>query len=179
MVIWITGLSGAGKSTLCRTVRTLLQDRQHAIVVLDGDAVRAAFDNDLGYREKDRVVQIQRMQRLARLLSDQGLVVVVAALYSHPDLLKWNRANLRGYFEVYMKASLSTLAARDPKGLYREASAGLRQNIVGIDIPWHAPVEADLILDADCASEPEEWARLLISSLTDRSSTLPCPVKCS
>ncbi len=174
MVIWITGLSGAGKTTLCHAVRNLLKERHGAVVVLDGDAVRAAFGNDLGYREEDRSVQIKRMQRIAKLLSDQDVVVLVAALYANPELLKWNRANLRGYFEVYLKASLSTLAARDPKGLYREASAGSRQNVVGFDIPWRAPSEADLVLDADRAAEPEEWAHLLISSLSDHSSTRLC-----
>src|SRR5215813_5599078 len=66
MVIWITGLSGAGKTTLCRALWQELKPSCPALVCLDGDAVRAAFGHDLGYREADRRTQIQRLQRLAQ-----------------------------------------------------------------------------------------------------------------
>ena len=147
MVIWITGLSGAGKTTICDAVRARLDNRLPHLVILDGDAIRDVFGNALGFKEKDRVVQINRLQRLAKMLSDQGLVVLVAALYSHPDLLAWNRANLNGYFEVYLDASIEDVRARDPKGLYGKAAAGQMLDVVGIDIDWRPPSSPDLVLD--------------------------------
>ena len=165
MVIWITGLSGAGKTTLCRALWQELKSRCPELVCLDGDAVRAAFGHDLGYRESDRRMQIQRLQRLAQLLAEQGLVVLVAALYSHPELLAWNRQNLREYFEIYLKASTDTLRRRDAKGLYREAAAGMRPHVVSVDIPWHAPDAPNLVIDVDNAPSPEVCARQVISAL--------------
>jgi adenylylsulfate kinase len=148
MVVWITGLSASGKTTLCRALESLLRPRVPALVVLDGDSVREMFGNDLGHREPDRVVQIQRLQRMARELSGQGLVVLVAALYASPDLLAWNRANIEHYFEVYIEASLELVCARDPKGLYDKAARGEMKDVVGVDIPWREPANPDLVVEA-------------------------------
>lgn len=165
MVIWFTGLSGSGKTTLCQTIARMLRPARPGIVILDGDAVRAAFGNDLGFSEDDRKLQIGRMQRLARLLSDQGLTVLVAALYAHQDLLSWNRQHMGQYFEVYLRASRETLAGRDPKGYYRELAAGRKTNFVGFDIPWHEPAQPDLIIDADSAPGAEEVSRRIINAV--------------
>ena len=51
-------------------------------VLLDGDAVRELFGGDLGYDEQSRIEHIKRIQRLTKFLTDQGIDVVVAALYS-------------------------------------------------------------------------------------------------
>jgi adenylyl-sulfate kinase len=147
MVIWITGLSGSGKSTLCQALRARLKPLRPSLVMLDGDAVRAAFGDDLGYHETDRIRQIKRLQGIARMLVDQGVTVLVAALYAHPDLSAWNRANLRSYFEVYLRADVDFLLGRDGKGLYDRARRGEISNVVGVDIPWHAPTQPDLVID--------------------------------
>ena len=159
MVIWITGLSGAGKSTLCGALVDMLKPRCPGLVVLDGDVVRTVFDDGLGYSEANRAVQIRRIQRLAAWLDGQGLVVLVGALYAHPDLLSWNRANFCDYLEVYLRADMSFLRGIDPKGLYSKAARGEISEVVGHDIPWHEPVASDLVLDAAERCAAAEWAR--------------------
>jgi adenylylsulfate kinase-like enzyme len=170
-VLWVTGLSGTGKTTLCRALWRAMKPAHPELVCLDGDAVREACGHDLGYREADRRVQIQRMQRLAKLLADQGLTVLVAALYAHPELLEWNRNNLPGYFEIHLKASLDTLRARDSKGLYQRAAQGQCENIVGLDIPWHAPAAPDFVLEAEGAPVPDECARQVLARIPGLSAT--------
>ncbi len=146
MVVWITGLSGAGKTTLSRALRDLVKPRLPGLALVDGDTVRAMFA-DLGYTEPERVVQIQRLQQLAKFLSDQDVVAIVAGLYASPELLDWNRQNLPGYFEVYIEAPMALLRERDSKGLYAGADGGT-ENVVGVDIPWHAPTSPDMVIDA-------------------------------
>ena len=158
MVVWITGLSAAGKSTLCQAVYRLMKPMLPTLVTLDGDAVRAVMGHDLGHAERDRRTQLARLQHLAKLLAEQELCVLVAVLYSHPDALAWNRANLPGYFEVYLRASLDTVMARDPRGLYAKAVRGLMPDVVGIDIPWHEPRHPDLVFDMDHAPSPDDMA---------------------
>ena len=165
MVIWITGLSGAGKTTLCQALYQLLKPHLPQVVLLDGDAVRAVFDQEIGYREVDRLAHVRRIQRLAKLLSDQGQVVLVAVLYSHPDLLGWNREQLQPYVEVYLRAPLEVLRQRDTKDLYAKALAGERVDVVGIDIPWHAPQQADLVVDMEDPEPPERLARTVIAAI--------------
>ncbi len=139
MVIWITGLSGSGKTTLATALYKAMKPRLPALVRIDGDEVRALFGNSLSFSESDRRLQIQRIQSLAAMLDGQGLPVIVAALYAHPDLLAWNRDHFSNYFEVYIDASLDLVRSRDPKGLYAKAQAGKISHVVGMDVPWHAP----------------------------------------
>ncbi len=162
MVIWITGLSGAGKTSLCDALSRKLKPRLPQLASIDGDAVRQLFGDVLGHSEANRKEQIGRIQRLAKMLSDQGLIVLAAALYSHPDLLAWNRANLPEYFEVYLDASFDLVARRDSKGLYAGAAAGTVPHVVGVDIPWHAPRAPDLRLDATAGSDPDDLALAVI-----------------
>lgn len=165
MVIWVTGLSGSGKTTLCTKLRDLLKSTIPELVLLDGDQVRQAFGEGLGYREEDRIVQIKRIQNLALMLSNQGMVVLVAALYANPELLAWNRENLTGYFEIYLEASLEALKLRDYKGLYQGASSGTIPNVVGMDIPWHSPQSPDLTVNTDELPDPEITAQRLIAAI--------------
>ncbi len=170
MVIWITGLSGAGKTSLCEALSRKLKPHLPQLVLIDGDAVRRLFGDTLGHREADRKEQIGRIQRFAKMLSDQGLVVLVAALYCHPDLLAWNRANLIGYFEVYLDAPLDLVQRRDSKGLYAGAAAGDVPHVVGVDIPWHAPQAPDLRLDAGAGMNPDDMAMGVIRAVPFLSS---------
>ncbi len=161
MVIWVTGLAGAGKTTVCRYLYGQLKPSMLELVMLDGDAVRGAFDHDLGYSEAARVQQVSRVQRIARLLSDQELVVIVALVYAHPDLLAWNREHIAGYFEVLLDAPLELVRRRDPKGLYSRAARGETRDLVGHDIPWHRPASADLVLDVSREPPPESLAEAI------------------
>jgi adenylylsulfate kinase-like enzyme len=164
-VIWCVGLSGSGKSTLCAAIRSMTASVLPGLVLLDGDAVREAFGNDLGFAIADRRVQIGRLRGIAGLLAHQGLIVLVAAVYSEPDLLEANRQCLPGYFEVYLKSSMATLRRRDPKGIYGRAEAGSLAHVVGVDIPWHPPGRADLILDMDRPESPCALARRVIKAV--------------
>jgi adenylylsulfate kinase len=165
MVIWFTGLSGAGKSTACEALHRALKGRLPELVVLDGDAVREAFADGLGHTEADRMVQVGRLQRLARMLSAQGLVVLVAAVYANPDLFRWNRLHIPEYVEVYVQASLDTVRHRDVKGLYRRADVGEVRDVVGLDIPWRAPEAPDIVVDADRPEPPDAIAKRIIDAV--------------
>jgi len=169
MIIWVTGLSGAGKTTICRKIYGEIKPRIPNTVLLDGDIVRGAF-GDLTHSEEDRVIQVSRLRAMCQILSDQGIIVIVAVLYAHPDLLAWNRENLNDYFEVHLDASLNTVRDRDPKGLYAKAERGEMPDVVGLDIPWHPPQEPDLIIDGDGSLTPDEQMRRVMDSLAKRDA---------
>ncbi|NNE85136.1 MAG: adenylyl-sulfate kinase [Alphaproteobacteria bacterium] len=161
----MTGISAAGKTTLCNALYELLKPSHQNLVLLDSEVIRSAMGGDLGYSEAERKIQIQRIQGLTQALTRQDLIVLVAVLYSHPDLLAWNRENIPGYFEVYINAPLTLARARDPKGLYAKAAEGDLPDVVGIDIPWHVPERPDLTIDATIEEDPALLARRVTASV--------------
>jgi adenylylsulfate kinase-like enzyme len=165
LIIWITGLSGAGKTTLCEAISNVVKPCMPQLVTVDGDVIRDLFGNDLDYSEKSRVVQISRIQRVAKFLNSQKMVVLVAALYANPELLRWNRANLAPYFEVYLDAPLDLVRARDAKGIYARADRGEAGEVVGMDIRWQAPQAPDLRIDCTAGASPDHMARDVIAAV--------------
>jgi adenylylsulfate kinase-like enzyme len=165
MVIWITGISGSGKTTLAKQLVSRFKLSIAELVIVDGDEVRELFDAKLGYTAEDRFKQIQRIQRLTSMLDKQGLVVIVAALFAHPDLLAWNKENFSDYFEVYLRTTVEVAARRDPKGLYDKVAKGEMKNVVGIDVPWHEPLNADVVIEMDDTTHPTEAIEMIISNI--------------
>jgi len=168
----MTGLSGAGKTTISQVIMRQLKPLIPELGLVDGDVVRDVFSNDLDYTEPSRMRQIKRIQSLAKVMDAQDFVVIVAALYSHPDLLAWNRKNFSEYFEVYLDASLDLVRSRDPKGLYAKADSGRMKHVVGIDVPWHEPANPDLTVIASNAETPEDIARRIVQSIPRLSAAL-------
>lgn len=164
MVVWLTGLSGAGKTTIAEAIVITVKPRLPALVLIDGDVIRDLFGAGLGFDEESRKLQIGRIQRLALFLAHQNVTVVVAALYSHPDLLRWNRENLPGYFEVYVDTPLATVEARDTKGLYSKARAGEIQYVIGLDLPWNVPESPNMVVHST-TDTPAAIANKIIQSV--------------
>lgn len=172
MVVWLTGLSGAGKSSIADVIMRLAKPHLPGLVLIDGDVIRDLFGAGLGFDEDARKIQIGRIQRLALFLARQEIPVVVSALYSHPDLMKWNRDHLPGYFEVYVDTPLDTVISRDTKSLYSRALAGDLQYVVGVDIPWHAPTNPDLAVKT-AGYTPEAVARKIVEAVPTLDLLIP------
>ena len=72
MKILITGLSGSGKTTLADALVKLIPDVH---LVLNGDSVREAY-NDNDFSPEGRVVQAQRMSKLAARHEDFSIIIM-------------------------------------------------------------------------------------------------------
>ncbi len=144
MIIWLTGISGSGKTTIATEIIRKYKAIFPNLINIDGDTVRNFFNNSLGYDINARINQIKRIQKICKFLEKQKLIIVVSALYSNVELMKWNRENFSDYYEIYLEASLNLVKNRDPKGLYKKFAEGIEKNVVGIDIPWLKPINYDL-----------------------------------
>lgn len=149
MVIWIIGLSGTGKSTLANHVVNRMRSSGNKVVLLDGDVIRTLFGNDVDHTMDGRRRNAERLSRLSKFLSDQGIHVVAAILSIFPEWRQWNRENIENYSEVYMKATMQTLLKRDIKNLYARALKGEISNVVGVDLPFPEPENPELIINND------------------------------
>jgi len=151
MVVWLVGLSGAGKSTIGRQAYGLWKKRELNTVFIDGDEIRAIFNNDNNekdYSIEGRKKNVQRIVEICNWLDKQEINVVCCVLCIFPDILNENRKRFDEYLEIYVSAPLDVLRFRDTKGLYAASDRGEQKNIVGIDIPFPEPVSPDLVLDS-------------------------------
>ncbi|MDI1260540.1 adenylyl-sulfate kinase [Aquabacterium sp.] len=148
-VIWLTGLSAAGKSTLAMGLEADLARLGYACYALDGDNVREGLNANLGFSPQDRAENIRRVGEVAALFADAGLICITA--FISPYRADRDRARLavgsRHFHEVHVAASLAVCEGRDPKGLYRKARRGDLPEFTGIDAPYEAPLNAELVLD--------------------------------
>jgi bifunctional enzyme CysN/CysC len=168
-VLWFTGLSGAGKSTIANT----LEKRLHAVgrhtYLLDGDNIRHGLNKDLGFTDADRVENIRRVAEAAKLFVDAGLIVMVSFISPFRSERCMARDLLQDgeFIEIFVDTPLEVCEARDPKGLYRKARAGLISNFTGIDSLYEAPEAPELTLDTK-RSNPEALAEAVMVELRRR-----------
>ena len=160
-VFWITGLSGAGKTTVGRELWSRLRSAGRTAVFLDGDVLRDAISDDLGHSGDDRLRSARRNSRTCRLLADQGLDVVCSTISMFREVRQWNRENIVGYREIYLRVPMHELESRDHKRIYLRARSGKLANVVGIDVPAELPDAADLVLDNYGELDPEKAADLI------------------
>ena len=151
--IWFTGLSGSGKSTIAVALEKALHSMGKLSYRLDGDNVRLGINKNLGFSEEDRKENIRRIGEIAKLFGDAGTI----SLSSFISPYKADRDEVRElhensgleFIEVFVDCSLEEAEKRDPKGLYKKARAGEIKNFTGIDDPYEAPENAELVLKTD------------------------------
>lgn len=162
---WVTGLAGAGKTTIGSLLYQYLKERHPNTVIFDGDALRQAFGNDLGYSEKERYQCAMRYARLCKLLVEQDIHVVCCTISMFDEVREWNRRNIANYSEIYVEVPLSVLEERNQKNLYQEVKDGKRGNVVGVDLELQLPKNPDVRLQNDGLRTPEEMLQVILKEL--------------
>jgi adenylylsulfate kinase len=165
-VIWFTGLSGSGKTTVAQIVEEKLLDAGVPVEILDGDVVRENLSKGLGFSEEDRNTNIRRIAFVAHLLQRNGTFVITAAISPYRAIRDEARSMIKDFVEVFADAPLEVCEERDVKGLYAKARAGEIKGFTGIDDPYEAPENAEVVLKTGEQS-PEESAQQVIDKLIE------------
>jgi sulfate adenylyltransferase len=154
LVVAVVGVSAAGKSTLVDALTFALQehdDRQ--VTVLDGDVVRQHLCAGLGFSAADKSRNVRRIGWVAAEVARHGGTALVANIAPYAADRRANRAQVEAaggrYVQIWLRAPLDVVAARDPKGLYQRAQAGLLKGLTGFDEDYEdATADSDLVVDA-------------------------------
>ncbi len=147
--LWFTGLPCSGKSTLAAYICDLLLERGMNVELLDGDIIRTNLSKGLTYSKEDRDTNIRRIGWVAKVLTRNGVVTLVAAIAPYQNIREENRREIGNYVEVYVKAPIEVLKERDVKGMYKKALAGEIKNFTGISDPYEEPVDPEIIVETD------------------------------
>ncbi len=161
-VIWITGLSAAGKTTLANGVKKSLLNKGYPTIILDGDNLRDCFNAKDSNRRDDRKNRAFTYSKLARMLSEQNLIVIVGAIALFKEIHKWNKENIDGYFEVFLNTPLDVLKERDPKKLYEKFDKGEIKDVAGLDIEVDFPESPDLEIVFKRGETPDLLVDLIV-----------------
>jgi uncharacterized protein len=169
-VVYLTGLSGAGKSTIAEALAADLRAERRAVEIVDGDVLRARDATTLGFDRASREAQMRRAAELAAELAAGGSIVISALISPFEEARRAAREVIEAsgarYLLVYVSTPLAVAEARDPKGHYRRARAGEIRDFTGIDSPYEAPADADLVIETTTTPVPAAVAaiRALIRS---------------
>jgi adenylyl-sulfate kinase len=146
--VWFTGLSGSGKSTIAEMLYHELAAREMKVEILDGDVVRQNLSKGLGFSKEDRDTNIMRIGFVAALLTRNGVVAICCPISPYKETRDACRRLIGDFVEVFVYATVEEIAEhRDPKGLYKKALAGEIKNFTGVDDPYEAPENPELVID--------------------------------
>jgi bifunctional enzyme CysN/CysC len=144
--------------------------------VLDGDNVRHGLNGDLGFSAAARDENVRRVSEVARLFADAGVIALVPLISPYRAGRERARAahDAAGlaFIEVFVDTPIEECERRDPKGLYRRARAGEIKGFTGVDDPYEAPADPELVLRPEIG-EVDAMAGAIIDLLRLRAISPP------
>ena len=161
---WITGLSATGKTTLSKLLVDNFRASGRVVVHLDGDELRQVLSDEAYTRDK-RIALGMRYSRLCKLLTDQGINVVISVIGLFKELHTWNRENIENYIEIFIDTPLDELKRRDPKGIYKKFDSGKIKNVAGLDLKIDFPVNPDVHLKGSSNKEVDSMFQELLNNI--------------
>jgi sulfate adenylyltransferase len=159
LAIFFTGLSGSGKSTIARGLAEALTERgDRTVSLLDGDHVRQLLSAGLSFSRADRDLNIARIGYVAAEVARHGGIAICAPIAPYAQARAAARQMVTAvgdFLLIYVSTPVDVCAARDRKGLYAKARAGLISGFTGVTDPYEEPRDADLVLDTSTMTRPE------------------------
>jgi sulfate adenylyltransferase len=168
VTIFFTGLSGSGKSTIASILLTkLLEEGGRPVTLLDGDLVRKHLSSELGFSKEHRDINIRRIGWVASEITKNGGIAICAPIAPYEAVRQEVRAMIEplgGFILVHLSTPLQVCEARDRKGLYAKARAGIVKEFTGISDPYEPPEEAEVRIDTTDVTA-EEAAQMIMVHL--------------
>ena len=165
VAVFFTGLSGSGKSAVARALRDALAERgDRTVSLLDGDLVRQLLSAGLGFSRADRDLNIARIGYVATEVARHGGIAICAPIAPYEAARAQVRrmvSEVGDFLLIHVATPLEICEARDRKGLYAKARAGLIDHFPGVSDPYEEPRNADLTIDTSVMTRQQAVAAVL------------------
>jgi sulfate adenylyltransferase len=159
VVVFFTGLSGSGKSTIARALRDALAERgDRTVSLLDGDLVRQLLSAGLTFSRADRDLNIARIGYVATEVARHGGIAIccpIAPFAAARAQVRRMVSQVGDFLLIHVATPVEVCEARDRKGLYAKARAGIIGNFTGVSDPYEEPRDADLTIDTSAVSRQD------------------------
>jgi sulfate adenylyltransferase len=169
LVLFLTGLSGSGKSTIARDLADVLTERgDRQVSLLDGDLVRQLLSAGLTFSRADRDLNISRIGFVAAEIARHGGIAIcapIAPFAAARAQVRQMAGEVGDFFLIHVATPVEVCEARDRKGLYAKARAGLIGQFTGVSDPYEEPADAELVIDTSTVSRPDA-VRAVLTMLT-------------
>jgi sulfate adenylyltransferase len=164
--VFFTGLSGAGKSTLARALAARLMEMGgRSVTLLDGDIVRRHLSSELGFSRAHRDINVRRIGFVASEITKNRGIAICAPIAPYRQTRRDVRAMIEavgGFIEIHVATPITTCEARDRKGLYAKARAGLIPEFTGVSDPYEVPEQPELAIDTTDLGIDEAVQQILL-----------------
>jgi sulfate adenylyltransferase len=164
-VLFLTGLSGSGKSTIARNLADALAERgDRKVTLLDGDLVRQLLSAGLTFSRADRDLNIARIGFVAAEVARHGGIAICSPVAPFAEARAQARkmvSEVGDFLLIHVATPLEVCEARDRKGLYAKARAGIIGQFTGISDPYEEPQDADLVIDTSTMTREQATEAVL------------------
>jgi adenylylsulfate kinase len=170
--VWVTGLPASGKSTITKALVSALAARGVKPAVLESDVLRTVFTPHPRYDKEEREIFYRQLTYVGALLTRHGVPVIFDATANRRAYRDDARKQIPGFLEVYVKCPLGICMSRDPKGIYQAGRQGKAKIVPGLQEPYEAPVNPDVVVHGE-SEVPETAAERIISKLIEKGIVAP------
>ena len=129
--------------------------------ILDGDVVRQSLTRDLGFNQEDRMINLERVTFVAKLLSRNNVATIVSFISPYIAARERARRETTNFMEVFAKCPIEVCMERDTKGLYKKAQEGQLDNFTGVNHPYEEPKNPEIVVETDKETPEESTTRVL------------------
>ncbi|GBB83334.1 hypothetical protein RclHR1_10060007 [Rhizophagus clarus] len=167
--LFLTGYYNSGKKAIGKALQVVLNEQGgRSVSLLLGETVRHGrhgISSELGFSKRDRDQNIARIAFVSAELTKAGAAVISAPIAPFAEARAQARSHIETYgafYLIHVNTPLDYCVKTDRKGLYKKAQSGEIKNFTGVDDPYEAPVDADIVVDASKHSVSEICHQILL-----------------
>ena len=94
---------GCWQTTFANILKKKLNERKIVSILIDGDELREILKKENSYSKEERIEVAMIYSKLAKLISNQGITVIVSTISLIKEIHSWNKQNLKIILRYLLK----------------------------------------------------------------------------